>query len=276
MNTVQANNLSSAQRDRLNRFNVDRCVDVHCHCLGGLDDGPDDMSEAVGLCRSLAEDGITHVIATPHQLGRYETQISGERIIKAVDELNDMLQQENVPLQVACGAEIRVDPRVCELLASGDVLSLGQTGRFVLLELPHETFVNPLQLLRRLKDSGIVPVIAHPERCDYLANRQDAIASWLNAGAVLQLTASSVVGLCGAEATQRAWAWLRAGWVSLIASDAHDTADRRPVITSAIEQLTGQLGHVAARRICIENPQHIWAGQPLAERLKVGFGGALR
>lgn len=276
MDTARTNNLSAAQRDRLSRFNVDSCVDMHCHCLGGLDDGPAGMFEALQLCRSLTEDGVTHVIATPHQLGRYENQISGEWIVKAVDELNELLQQEDVPLQVAAGAEIRVDPRAPELLESGELLSLGRTGRFVLLELPHETFVNPLPLLRRFKDADIVPVIAHPERCAYLANRQAAVASWLNAGAVLQLTAASLVGLCGARATEQAWAWLRAGWVSLIASDAHDITDRRSVITAAIKQLTARLGHVAARRLCLENPQHIWAGEPLADRLQILRGGYIR
>ena len=65
---------------------------------------------------------------------------------------------------------------------------------------------------------GVVPVIAHPERCDYLASRQAILASWLNAGAVLQLTAASLVGLCGEQAAEQAWAWLRAGWVGLIAT----------------------------------------------------------
>ena len=273
MDTALANNLSAAQRDRLSRFNVDTCVDVHCHCLGGLDDGPADMSEALGLCRALVDDGVTHAIATPHQLGRYETEISGGRIVKAVEELNEMLQREDVPLQVACGAEIRVDMRVPELLECGELLTLGRTGRFVLIELPHETFVNPLPLLLRLKDSGIVPVIAHPERCGYLANRQAVVASWLNAGAVLQLTAASLVGLCGTRADQQAWTWLQAGWVALIASDAHDTTDRRPVTTAAIEQLTARLGHVAARILCIENPRHIWAGEPLTGRLQAHRGG---
>ena len=275
MSTVHARNLSIAQRDRLSRFSVDSCVDMHCHCLGGLDDGPADISEALRLCRSLTEDGITHVIATPHQLGRYETQISGEHIVNAADELNDLLQRENVPLQVACGAEIRVDPRVPELLECGELLSLGLTGRYVLLELPHETFVNPMALICRLKGSGIVPIIAHPERHDYLANHLTAVVSWLNAGAVLQLTAASIVGLCGPRATHQAWAWLRAGWASLIASDSHDISDRRPVMTAAIEQLTGRLGHIAARRLCIENPQHVWAGQPLGGRLQGVRRGAI-
>ncbi|MBT3202056.1 MAG: hypothetical protein HN350_19310 [Phycisphaerales bacterium] len=273
MSTARANNLSAAQRDRLSRFNVDSCVDVHCHCLSGLDDGPADMSEALGLCRALVDDGVTCAIATPHQLGRYETEISGERIVKAVDELNEMLQREDVPLQVACGAEIRVDMRVPELLECGELLSLGQTGRFVLIELPHETFVNPLPLLLRLKDSGIVPVIAHPERCEYLAKQQPVVASWLNAGAVLQLTAGSLTGLCGTRASQQAWGWLQAGWVALIASDAHGTSDRRPVMTAAIEQLTARMGHGAARVLCIENPRHIWAGEPLAGRLQAHRGG---
>jgi protein-tyrosine phosphatase len=276
METVRANNLSAAQRDRLDRFNVDSCVDMHCHCLGGLDDGPDDMSEAIGLCRSLVADGVTHAIATPHQLGRYETEISGQRIIKAVDDLNEMLVRQEVPLQVAAGAEIRVDPRVSELLQCGQLLSLAQTGRYVLLELPHETFVNPLSLLRLLTEAGVVPVIAHPERCDYLANQQTAIVSWLNAGAVLQLTAASLVGLCGAKATDQSWAWLRAGWVSLIASDSHNTSDRRPVMTAAVEQMIGRMGHVAARRLCIENPRHVWAGQPLGDRLHSLRRGAHR
>ena len=96
-----------------------QCVDVHCHCLPGLDDGPEDMDQALTLCRALVAEGITRVIATPHQLGRFEGCFDAEQIHQAVRNLNAELIRSRIPLEVLPGAEIRVDERVPQWLAGG-------------------------------------------------------------------------------------------------------------------------------------------------------------
>ena len=81
------NNLHAIQSSRLARFGVSQCVDVHCHVLPGIDDGPKNLDESLTLCRSLMRDGITTVIATPHQLGRYDGHNSAAQVLTWSDDV---------------------------------------------------------------------------------------------------------------------------------------------------------------------------------------------
>ncbi len=161
------NNLTQAQRERLDRFDAIHSVDVHCHCLPGLDDGPATLPEALELCRALSEDGITTVIATPHQLGRYDGRCQAWEVRSAVAKLNTALAQEGLPLEVAPGADVRVDERIPALLEKDLVLTLADRGRHLLLELPREVFIDLKPLLVELAARGIEAVVCHPERRRY-------------------------------------------------------------------------------------------------------------
>src|SRR5690348_17027327 len=99
---------SPEQQRRLDEFDAPRCVDIHCHCLPELDDGPVSMDDAIALCRALVEDGITSVIATPHQLGRYDRLNTAAEIRSIVDELSDRLKEQGVPLEVFPGGDVRL------------------------------------------------------------------------------------------------------------------------------------------------------------------------
>src|SRR5438105_8801611 len=101
--------LHAIQRSRLARFGVSQCVDIHCHILPGIDDGPKDLDETLTLARSLMRDGITTVIATPHQLGRYDGQNIATDIRARVAELQTILDEKRIPLRIIAGAEVRVD-----------------------------------------------------------------------------------------------------------------------------------------------------------------------
>src|SRR5690349_11893357 len=90
------------------RLAMGEAVDIHCHCLPGVDDGPMTMAEACSLCRALVDDGIRTVIATPHQLGRYEGRNSPEAIRCAVDGLCALLQAEAIELDIRAGGDVRV------------------------------------------------------------------------------------------------------------------------------------------------------------------------
>jgi len=95
--------------DQGGRSAASQYVDVHCHCLPDLDDGPSTMPEAVALCRALADDGIATVIAAPHQLGRFDGAYSTTKIRLAVADLNQTLSGQHIPLTVLPGADVRVD-----------------------------------------------------------------------------------------------------------------------------------------------------------------------
>ena len=164
MNLPVAGALNDVQRGRLERFAAPACVDIHCHCLPGLDDGPQTMAEALALCRALAGDGVTIVIATPHQLGRYDGRNGASQIRRAVSGLNAVLLEQHVSLKIVPGADVRLDERIPTLLDADQVLSLCDGGTYLLVEQPPETLIDLRPLVVILASRGITLVVSHPER----------------------------------------------------------------------------------------------------------------
>jgi protein-tyrosine phosphatase len=263
MNMLHEGEWLSQQLQRLEAFGTPRCVDIHCHCLPDLDDGPRSVAEAVNLCRSLAEDGITTVVATPHQLGRYDRENSAPRIRQAVADLAVVLADEQIPLDLLPGGDIRVDERLEKLLDAGEISTIADAGRYLLLELPHELFVDPIPEIEMLLGRGVQPIMTHPERYRYLHGSISRPQEWVAAGAAIQVTAGSLLGEFGQRAYDHAWQLIRAGLVALVATDAHDAVQRPPLLTAAIERLTQQVGHEATRTIAIDNPLRVIEGAPL-------------
>jgi protein-tyrosine phosphatase len=253
--------MTDAQRRRLERFGVAESVDIHCHVLPGVDDGPATEDDSVALCRALADDGITTVCATPHQLGRYDRQNGGKVVTAALEALRARLAREAMPLRLTGGADVRLDERIVPLLAAGEVLTL-DGGPYLLLELPHETYIEPASLIRLLVSKGIRPIVTHPERHDTVRGRPELVGPWLRAGATLQLTAGSLIGSFGSRSEAAAWKWLAAGQASFVATDAHDVSRRPPCMTAAIEAIERRLGFEVARRVCVENPSRVLRRRP--------------
>jgi len=248
---------------RRERFDVQHHVDIHCHCLPGIDDGPATMGEAVALCRMLVDDGIATAIATPHQLGRYDLRNSGTKIRQVVEALSTELLKERIPLEVHPGADVRVDERIPNLLDQGEVLTLADGDQYLLLELPHELVVDPRPLLETLSWRGVQTIISHPERHQVLQQSPHLLRAWLADGAVFQVTASSLTGSFGPGARDTAWSMIRHGLVSLVATDAHGSEYRRPHLSAAFGAISKAVGPDIARRLCITNPQRILDGEPI-------------
>jgi protein-tyrosine phosphatase len=237
-----------------------QCADVHCHCLPGLDDGPENLEQSMALCRSLVADGVTDVVATPHQLGRYEGAYTATDIRGAVASLNEELVAAGVSLTVHPGADIRVDERIPVLIESGELMTLADRGRHVLVELPHETYVELLPLIDALACRGVSVVLTHPERNRFLMANPDALRHWLDRGATLQLTCSSLLGQFGAVPQDVAWYWLSSSAPTVVATDAHDLGARAPRMSAAMQAVRTRLGTATMERVCLENPIRLLTG----------------
>jgi protein-tyrosine phosphatase len=254
---------SQEQQHRLDEFATPRSVDVHCHCLPGFDDGPESLEEAIALCQAVVKDGITTVIATPHQLGRYDRANSLAQVRQSAEILSAELKDREIPLEVYPGGDVRIDERLPHLIDSGDIGTAADAGRHILLELPHEVFVDALPIIDSLGEIGLQTILTHPERHRYLQNRGEWARECVEHGAVLQVTSGSLLGEFGGQAHQQAWRLVRAGIVGIIASDAHDTLRRPPRMTEAIRLLTQEIGREATRRLAIDNPLRVLAGEPI-------------
>jgi protein-tyrosine phosphatase len=238
-------------------------IDIHCHCLHSVDDGPATLSESIALCRALVDDGIASVIATAHQLGRYSNCNEAEQIREQVHALNKNLSGNNISLSVMPGADVRVDERICHLIEDDKILTLADGGKYILLELPHEVLINIEPLLAGLESLGIQAIISHPERHFALAKQPRILREWLDRGAHLQVTSGSLLGMFGNKARIAAWNLLFSGWAWLVATDAHNLAGRRPTMNVASEQISVRLGREFANLVCVENPLRVMEGRDL-------------
>jgi protein-tyrosine phosphatase len=244
-------------------FDQEHYVDIHCHCLPGIDDGPATMSESIGLCRALRDNGITTAIATPHQLGRYSEYNEAAQIRESVSALNEELKNNDISLKVLPGADVRVDERICQLLEADKILTLADDGKFILLELPHEVLIDIKPLLVDLVSMGITAIISHPERHSGFIKNPDILSKWLECSAHLQVTAASLLGDFGQAAQKFGWQLLSSGQALIVATDSHDLDGRRPCMKAAFERISNELGETVARLVCIENPRRILEGREI-------------
>jgi protein-tyrosine phosphatase len=235
-----------------------RFVDLHCHCLPDLDDGPRSMRQAVALCRALVCDNIGAVVATPHQLGRFEDRTSVAAIRSGTEALKQRLCDEGIDLKVFPGAEVRLDERIVVLLAEGTILTLADRNRHVLLELPDTVFIDIEALLLRCMSDRIDVLIAHAERNPPLLDHPRVLQRWLECGAGLQVTAGSLAGRFGHEVERAAWRLIAGGWVAIVATDAHDCSGLG--MTPAYDMIEAQFGAELAHLLCVGNPARVLAG----------------
>lgn len=205
-------------------------IDLHCHILPGIDDGPEDLASSLQLARHAVASGIRVSVVTPHMhSGRYENRASNIR--SAAQQFQRTLDAEGIALQILCAAEVRLDHEILSWVGDGDVPFLGewQGERVMLLEFPHSHVpVGADKLVEWLLKQGIRPMIAHPERNKDIMRSVDKLLPFIRLGCLLQLTAGAVAGAFGEGARARAVDLLGKGWVTVLASDAHNLEARPP------------------------------------------------
>jgi protein-tyrosine phosphatase len=234
-------------------------TDTHCHLLPGLDDGPKSWQITLGMARLAVTEGIQTVVATPHQLGRYESN-TAERIRTVAAEAQRRLARAGIPLTVLPGADVRVREDLPELLKRGEVLTLADNHKYLLLELPHDIIIPLESLLCRLRHVGIRCILSHPERHRPLMHKLDLVHSWVQQDCLIQLTSGSITGHFGPVAQRMSRRLLDAGLVHLVATDAHDMACRLPLVGEAYRQACRWIGEPAAERLFVINLRAIVRG----------------
>jgi protein-tyrosine phosphatase len=236
-------------------------IDIHCHILPGIDDGPATLDEAVAMCRIASGDGIETIVATPHfKPGKFEC--SGEDVGRAVSLLNGELMRQGVKVSILPGADVSVTPELPVHLDQIRALTINGTGRYFLAELPHETIpAHWDQFLLSLQGRGFVPILTHPERNRWFLNHPDALYPFVLAGGLVQLTAMSITGGIGDDIREYCRFLLRRNLVHVIATDAHSPDQRPPILSEAVRAATAIIGQAAADRLVRVNPQEILTGR---------------
>ncbi len=237
-------------------------IDLHCHILPGLDDGPESVDEAIAMCRAAAADGVKCIVATPHyKPGTFE--FSGSRVMETVNALMAAVQNIGLDIRILPGAEVTVSPEMSANLKIGGYLTLNQ-GRYFLAEFsPLSVPAGWESFLISFLNAGLTPIIAHPERNAWFVHHFEALAAAVQAGVKLQITAMSLTGAFGAESRDFSIHLLRQNLVHVIASDGHSADFRPPRLSEAVRLAADVLGRQRAEALVTTIPLAIIEGRQL-------------
>ncbi|MDD3935983.1 CpsB/CapC family capsule biosynthesis tyrosine phosphatase [Rhodoferax sp.] len=232
---------------------------MHCHVLPGVDDGPRDELQAMALLRAYVEDGVGHVVLTPHLwVGQFVNTRSMNQA--ALQQLQRSVTQLGLPLTLSVAGEVRLDEHIPALLAQGELPLLGEFEgyRHLLLEMPDSHVpVGADKLVKWLLAQGIRPVLAHPERNRAIRDDPRKAQPLLALGCKMQLTAGSVLGYFGALVMRAAHQLLAHHCIDAIASDAHNVSTRRPCMQAARQWLVQHHGEDMAQRLTHTGPANL-------------------
>ncbi len=239
-------------------------IDLHCHFLPGVDDGPRTLDEALTLAAASVANGITKAVMTPHVYPEvFDNTLA--TLAPVFSRYQEALEIAGIPLQILLGGEVRLHADIFQLLAAGQLPEMGRLDgkRIVLLELPDAHIpVGALESCKRFSNQGFRPMIAHPERNKEVMRDPMRIKPFVDTGCLLQVTAASIIGRFGASASDAAHRLLSKGMVAAVATDAHNMAHRPPLLREARVVIEQRYGTELAYRLTEETPASIVCSQP--------------
>jgi len=224
-------------------------IDVHCHLLAGLDDGPKTDEDALAMCRLAYSEGTRMVAATAHQNDHWPN-VTPDRIRQACAHLAASLKEAEIPLVVLPNAEVMVHPDLEASWSDGRLLSMADRGRYLLIEMPHRCFIDLTSMVEGLVRLGIRPVLAHPERQEELLHDPEAIEQLIQAGCLVQVSSGSVTQPRSRTDARALKDWFRRGIAHCLGSDGHSPGKRAPLMAAAYRQIRLWAGAAVADRVC--------------------------
>jgi protein-tyrosine phosphatase len=234
-------------------------IDIHCHILADVDDGPNSWEVAEEMCRIAAADGIEHIVATPHANTRYEYD---RKLAKA--HVQDLQRRIGPRPSLSLGCDFHLSYENFQHVLLEPAVYTIEGGNYLLVELSNYSIPAQVdQCFKQLGDRGITPVLTHPERNPILQQDLPRVLRWVELGCAVQVTGSAVTGDWG-ERVWRAAEWLlKRDAVHVLASDGHDTKHRRPVLSPAREAAAETCSADVAKALVDNNPRAIISGQAL-------------
>lgn len=221
-------------------MDFEKIVDLHCHILPEIDDGSPDLEHSLSLAKQAVDDGVTHILCTPHHLDNNFVNHK-EDVINDVNAFQKELTQRQIPLRVFPGQEVHING---DLISKyNDLLGIDANKRYMLLEFPHGNVPGYAeQMIFKLKKLGTTPVIVHPERNSEIQSNLKLLYDFIEKGALAQVTATSYVGGFGDKVAEISKQMVEHNLVQIVASDAHTLKGRKFVLHEALNQMADDFG----------------------------------
>lgn len=216
--------------------------DMHCHILPGIDDGPSRMEEALRLVRYAELAGIQGILCTPHYMeDGYKSDPEHNRLV--LESLKKAMAQRGIAVELYLGNEIYITPDILKLLDKGKISTLNGS-RYILVEMP--LYSKPLftgEILFKLRLKGLIPILAHPERYEWIQKSPEDWKQIIDMGCLVQLNTASIQGYYGERIKKNARALLQENQVHLLGSDSHNSGEiykNHRIYISQIQKMISQ------------------------------------
>jgi protein-tyrosine phosphatase len=244
-------------------------IDIHSHILPGVDDGSPSMEVSLEMLRLAAANGTTDIVATPHANSHFPHDDANIRFL--FRQLSENAAGV-INLHLGCDFHLNFD-NLNDALENPAKYTINGNG-YLMVELPDLTSLPAMRnVLRRLLDTRIIPVITHPERNPSVQGQIRDVETWVRDGCLVQITAQSLTGRFGTRAQRFSEALLQQDLVHFVASDAHDTTDRPPNLLPAFKLVARRWGKDRAETLFINNPASALVGGTIYSLPKPGKSG---
>lgn len=241
-------------------------LDMHSHILPGLDDGAPDMETALEMARMAVAAGIKTVVATPHYM-KGTVENSADVVRRSTAEFQQALDSEGIALKIMPGAEVYLDLETPGLLKKGELMTVNDKGKYLLVEMPMGEIPRYTEeVLFELNVQGVTPVIAHPERNLAVISKPELIVEFVEKGCLLQVNTGSIMGYYGRKVRKTAQLLVRKGLIHVVGSDMHSPGECCRTMKRALQSIEelkhGKLEEILENSIAIVNGEEVRVRQP--------------
>ena len=240
-------------------------TDLHSHILYGVDDGSESLEMSMDMLDMASRTGTRNLVLTPHcnVPGGY-TNYMNPTITGRYEKIKKEAERLNIDINIYLGMEVHASDDIDYLIRAGEVATINKS-RYLLVEFPFEG--DPMwvsHILYKIQSTGLTPVMAHPERYEYVQEFPFMVYDWVRSGCLMQVNRGSIVGRFGAEAEDAVHFILENGLAHFAGSDGHKPYVRQPILIDAYEFVKECYGSRAADRIFKINPVRLLNNQRLS------------
>lgn len=216
-------------------------IDLHCHILPGIDDGAQNADDTLTMLKSAIEEGITVITASPHHNPEYHNESS--IILDKVREVEEIISQNNLPIKVLPGQEVRAYGELLEDYSDGKLLTSAGNTHYMLVEFPSNHVPKYAeQLFYDMALEGLQPILVHPERNGGIIDNPEILYNFVSQGVLSQVTASSITGHFGKRIQKLSFQMIENKLTHFVASDAHNVTTRAFKMKDAYRLISSKYG----------------------------------
>ena len=228
-------------------------IDIHCHILPNVDDGSESLEESIAMAKIAESEGITKIVNTSHCHFDFKYK-KGNELKLELEKFNQALKEENINIEVLLGNELYYTSDLIERFDELDFFSMNNS-KYILMEFSPINFPKNIEdVIYEIKIRGYIPIIAHAERYKQVQEDVNIVLDCIEEGALIQVNASSILGKNGEKAEDTSKKLLDNNMVHFVATDAHSSNRRRPLIKDSYNYILKNYGKEVSEKLFIENP----------------------